>query len=739
MLGKLGIMLKEQKNKIPLAVGAVVLLFTLLGSSFLALRMTGLLGRFPGSEQSQNPLNPTKEDEDSPVLRLVSQPLQTRVPQLEAIISGFNSAVDKHRARYLLASDLIEQKQGAKALKLLEKLESEYPVLASHIALKRAQAYEAMGDKAKAESAWKELLKNYPEQSVAAEALYTLGKSNPEYGQQAIAKFPSHPRTQEIINASLSKNPNQPALLLLVAKYNPSSQDTAPIRNILADKFASQLKPEDWEAIAWGYWETFDYGKAAKAYAKSPRTPRNAYRVGRGYQLADKRTEAISAFQQLIQEFPDAKETGLGLRRLASISKSEDAMIYLDQVLKKFPDEAADALIAKAQILEALGSGTSATQARQSVLTQYPNSNAAAEYRWKMAEKEHKAGRYQEAWKWAQPITTNNPDSEFAAEAAFWVGRWAVQLGKQQEAKAAFEHVLRKYPQSYYAWRSARFLGWNVGDFTTVRTLNPDVSLPPVRPLPPAGSATLKELHQLGQTRDAWALWQMEFQNRQEPTVAEQFTDGLMRFGVGDHLLGINKIWNLSLREKPEEKAQWKELRQAPAYWHALFPMPYKEHILNWSQQRQLNPLLVTSLIRQESRFEAKIRSVVGATGLMQVMPDTGKWIAEKIQLKQYNLENPSDNVQLGTWFLDFTHQEYNNNSMLAVASYNAGPGNVSEWVAKYGLSDPDAFIEVIPFGETKGYVESVFENYWNYLRLYNPEVSQLLAQHAGAVPIFSR
>jgi soluble lytic murein transglycosylase len=93
----------------------------------------------------------------------------------------------------------------------------------------------------------------------------------------------------------------------------------------------------------------------------------------------------------------------------------------------------------------------------------------------------------------------------------------------------------------------------------------------------------------------------------------------------------------------------------------------------------------------------------------MQVMPGTGSWIAEKIQLKQYNLENPDDNIKLGTWFLDYTHQEYNNNSMLAVASYNAGPGNVSEWVTKYGFSDPDAFIEVIPFAETKGYVEAVF------------------------------
>jgi soluble lytic murein transglycosylase len=326
-----------------------------------------------------------------------------------------------------------------------------------------------------------------------------------------------------------------------------------------------------------------------------------------------------------------------------------------------------------------------------------------------------------------------------APEAAFWVGRWAVQLGRQKEATAAFEHVLAKYPESYYAWRAARLLGWDVGDFTTVRNLMPQVTPPQVRAIPPAGSATLKELYRLGQNLDAWAIWQIELQNRQQPSVAEQFTDGLMRLGVGDHLEGINQVWELGLRETPQERSQWQALRSEPGYWHALFPLPYMQPIISWSQQRQLNPLLVTALIRQESRFEPKIRSVAGATGLMQVMPDTGSWIAEKIQLKKYNLENPDDNVKLGTWFLDYTHQEYNNNSMLAVASYNAGPGNVSDWLAKYGLGDPDAFIEVIPFAETKGYVEAVFSNYWNYLRLYNPDISQMLGKYSTSQPVVSR
>lgn len=737
MIGKLGLMIKEPKNKRTVAISASLLLCALLGSSLLALSMTGVLGRWLG-QKTETPLSLTQEDQQSTVLPLVSLSPTARASQLETVAAGAKS-LDQFRARYLLASDLIDQKQGKKALKWLEKLESEYPQLAAHVVLKRAQAYQLMGDQGKETATWQDLLKNYPTMPVAAEALYILGKSDPKYWQEAIAKFPSHPRTQEIVRTILAKKPNQFALLSLLAKNNPSAKATAPIRDILTDKFAPQLTPQDWQIIAFGYWETQEYGKAAKAYARAPRTSLTAYRVGRGYQLDNKKTEAIQAYQQLVKDFPDGKETGLGLKRLAALSSSENALVYLDLIIKKFPDEGAEALLSKAQILESLGSTTSASQARQSVLTQFAKSDAAAQYRWKIAEQKAREGKYQEAWQWAQPITVNNPDSELAPEAAFWVGRWAAELGKQKEATTAFEHVLAEYPESYYAWRSAKFLGWNVGDFTTVRNLTPEVKVPAIRATLPAGSATLKELYQLGQDNDAWTLWQAEFQNRQKPTVAEQFTEGLMRFGVGDHLEGIFHIWSLNQREVPEEKAQWQTLRSSPAYWHALFPFPYKDAITKWSGQRQLNPLLVTALIRQESRFEPKIRSVVGATGLMQVMPETGTWIAEKIQLKKYNLENTDDNIKLGTWFLDYTHQEYNNNSMLAVASYNAGPAKVGEWVTKFGLSDPDAFIEVIPYLETKGYVESVFGNYWNYLRLYNPEISQMLSKYTANGPILSR
>ncbi|MBD1943055.1 transglycosylase SLT domain-containing protein [Coleofasciculus sp. FACHB-712] len=733
-----------QKNKILLSVGAG-LLALVAGATLSVPQLTSWLEKLTPNGQSPDKtlLNPGSQSKNS-VLPLASLPAAQRVAQLEAIANGTPSP-ERNRARYLLANDSLQQQQPKKAIASLEGLEADYPVLAPYIALKRAQAYQLAGDKAKATAAWQNLLESYPDNPVAAEALFVLGQTNPKYREQAIAQFKSHPRTLEIVRSSLSKNPNQPRLLLHLAKNAPGDPGILPILDRLVTSHEAALKqqgtgllkPEDWQAIAYSYWENGQYRKAGQAYAKAPRTSLHAYRIGRGLHLGEKRTEAKIAYQQMIQQFPDAKETGLALRRLASLSSQPpEAIAYLDLVIRKFPDEAGEALLAKAEILDRLNSDKSAAEARQLLLTKYGSSDVAAEYRWKVAQAKATLGDFLGAWQWAQPIANQNPDHILAPRAGFWVGKWAAKLGRQQDAKAAYEHVLAKYPQSYYAWRSAVLLGWDVGDFTTVRQLSPQVVRPDEHPILPAGSETLKELYQLGQKWDAWTLWQAEFQNRMQPTVAEQFTNGIMQVGLGNHLKGMNLVSTLEDRETPEEQAEYKAIRKQPVYWHTLYPFPFLEIIENWSQQRQLNPLLVTALIRQESRFEPKIRSVAGAVGLMQVMPGTGKWVADKIGVKQFNTENPNDNVKLGTWFLDFTHKEYNNNSLLAVASYNAGPGNVSKWLKEKGPSiDPDEFVEEIPFEETKGYVRQVFGNYWNYLRLYNPQVAQLVAKYSDGQP----
>jgi soluble lytic murein transglycosylase len=671
------------------------------------------------------------ENETSAVLPLVALSPAERSPQLESIAKSKRS-VDQMRARYLLAVDLIQQNRGGSAIPLLESLEKDYPILAAQILAKRAQAYAATGDSAQAEASWKALLEQYRDDPAAAEALFALGKTSPQYWDEAIAQFPAHPRSMQIAQTRLQQDPNQLPLLLLLARYGLYLPDSGSVLDRLMNEYESQLRPEDWEAIAFGYWELGRYGSAGYAYSKAPKTPLNLYRTGRGAQLGERYNDAINAYEELNQTFPDAEETALALLRLARLVNShETAIAYTDQIIQRFPENAGEALLERSKLLDQLNSSQSASQARQSVLTQYSHSDAAAELRWTLAEQRFQSGDLQGAWELARQIVKDNPDSELAPEAAFWIGKWANQLGQIDAAKQAFEHVLNRYPDSYYAWRSAVYLGWDVGDFTTVRYKIPGVQQASDRPVLPAGSDTLKELYLLGQDRDAWSLWQVEFKNVMQPTVSEQFTDGVLRLGVGDNLDGIYMISSLSQREKPEDREAYNALKQQSAYWRSLYPFPFLTEIEVWSQQRQLNPLLVTALIRQESRFEPKIVSVAGATGLMQVMPGTADWIAQQANLVDYNLNNPDDNIKLGTWYLDYTHAEYANNSLFAVASYNAGPGNVADWISRFGFTDPDVFVEQIPFPETKGYVESVFENYWNYLRLYNPEISRQLAQYA--------
>jgi soluble lytic murein transglycosylase len=724
-------MLKRRKNRVSLSAGAGLCALLIGIPLLLAMQSGSWLGQWINWSQSdqQRFLIAPK----SAVLPLVSLSPTQRTLQLQAI-AQLPKSQDRVRARYLLASDLIEQQQGEKALRVMDGLEQNYSVLAPYIALKRAQAYDLTGDKAKAQVAWQDLLKRYPDHPVAAEALFVLGSNQPKYWKQAIAQFPTHPRTLEIVRSLLKRNPNQPQLLLLLAKHAYDQPGIISVLDQLVSQYAAQLKPEDWEVVAFAYWENQVYPLAGAAYAEAPRTPLNIYRTAYGFQLDEKRLQAIAAYQQLLHNFPDAKETGTALLQLANMANQKDALTYLDQVIRRFPNQAGEALVEKAEIFDTLQSNKSAAEARQLLLTRYGDSEAAAQYRWKVALAKAAATDYQGAWQWAQPIPIRNPKSILAPRAGFWIGKWAIQMGRQRDGKAAFEYVLSQFPYSYYAWRSAAILGLDVGNFNTLRQLTPEMVVP-ARSVLPAGSATLKELYQLGQDRDAWTLWQVEFQNYMQPTVAEQFTDGLMHLARGENLVGIAKVSTLEDRETPAEQAEYKALSKQMVYWQARYPFPFLKEIKTWSQERQLNPLLVTALIRQESHFEPKVRSVAGAIGLMQVMPGTSKWVAEKINMQQYNTENPDDNIQLGTWFLDYTHRQYNNNSMLAVASYNAGPGNVSKWLSTLGKSDPDEFVEAIPFGETQGYVRQVFGNYWNYLRLYNPEISQLVARYSTRAP----
>lgn len=163
------------------------------------------------------------------------------------------------------------------------------------------------------------------------------------------------------------------------------------------------------------------------------------------------------------------------------------------------------------------------------------------------------------------------------------------------------------------------------------------------------------------------------------------------------------------------------------------FPSPHNDVMHPATQTLGLDKAWVYGLIRQESRFIMDAQSHVGASGLMQVMPSTGRWVAKKLGLTDFAQEMLSDvryNIMLGTNYLNMVLGNMDGNEVLATAAYNAGPGRLRSWRATLTKPmDATVFIESIPFYETRTYVKNVMSNATYYAALFEGRPQSLKAR----------
>ncbi len=140
------------------------------------------------------------------------------------------------------------------------------------------------------------------------------------------------------------------------------------------------------------------------------------------------------------------------------------------------------------------------------------------------------------------------------------------------------------------------------------------------------------------------------------------------------------------------------------------FPLKYEDVVIKYADAHGLDPNLVCGVIATESKFSSDTVSGKGAVGLMQIMPDTGEWVAGKLGIKDYSedcLTDPVINIRIGTWYLEFLFDRYEEEST-AIAAYNAGHGNVDEWLKNENYSQNGKTLYKIPFEETEKYVKKV-------------------------------
>ncbi len=164
-------------------------------------------------------------------------------------------------------------------------------------------------------------------------------------------------------------------------------------------------------------------------------------------------------------------------------------------------------------------------------------------------------------------------------------------------------------------------------------------------------------------------------------------------------------------------------------------PMPHQSAVVRYSQEAGIDPAWAYGIMRQESRFVTSARSNVGASGLMQVMPDTAKYIARNLgEAYSASRANSGDtNIRYGTWYMGDILGKLNYQPVLATAGYNAGPNNAKRWQPVYGSLAADQYVESIAFPETRNYVKHVMENATVYSSLLGR--SQPITERMGVVP----
>ncbi len=146
-----------------------------------------------------------------------------------------------------------------------------------------------------------------------------------------------------------------------------------------------------------------------------------------------------------------------------------------------------------------------------------------------------------------------------------------------------------------------------------------------------------------------------------------------------------------------------------PSALKQYFKLDYRDWIVSYSDENQLDPFLVSSVIFCESGFDPNAVSRAGARGLMQVMPATGKEIADLLQERydEDQLFDPETSIRYGTYYLGIQMERFRNNPAAVLAAYNAGPHRVEQWINEYGF-DSRNHIAYIPFKETDKYVDKV-------------------------------
>lgn len=497
-----------------------------------------------------------------------------------------------------------------------------------------------------------------------------------------------------------------------------------------------------------------EYRKAAEYFTYHLRHNENGeseadatYFLGRCHQRQGHFRTAAEKYRDVVDTGVDSENYDLAWQKLAYclrvIDKMEESLATYDQYVERHPDRegAAEILWEKARLLEERQRWSEAVEAFRELGERYPDDERAPDALFRAGLCLFKLGSYEEADAWFADLFLDGEGEELA-RALFWAGKSSDELGHPEQAALRYREAGDADGDSFYgrralarlaalgvdpggpgAARSTRRKGnhhrrivGGTGEFhdfaVWLGTWHNEVYMPAgrialrdglsLRPSFVRGN-TLLAIHMRDLAEGEFA--HLEDTLGGDPRLLDILSSLYERAGLNKRAVRLaERILALSPAEG---------LSDAPIYLRKkICPVHFDDVVLPACAERGIDRSLFFSLIRQESLFEPDAVSWVGARGLSQIMPSTGRQIARELGVRSYNtrqLLDPVTNVRFGTYYLSLQIEDFDGDIIRALAAYNGGPESARRWWGYGGGRDTDVFIEDIGYPQTADYVRRVY------------------------------
>lgn len=465
-----------------------------------------------------------------------------------------------------------------------------------------------------------------------------------------------------------------------------------------------------------------DFSSAVSAKEFLLYSARIAYKRGRYKQ-------AVDQYKNYHNEYGASSEVFMQIARAyRKLKHFGDAAKWYDLHIKYYPShsKSVEILWLRAWQHEAKKHFKSAASVYRQIYR--TDNDRTSEARLRHALCYYRRGEYERALANLRAFEKELPRAYHMEAGIYWQGKCLKALGREEEARRVWKKLAGLDPTDYYAHRARQMLGDSVNavtavfgpDSTDVQTSRMwlDSISPSKKDLSSQDSIDLRRgaaLLSVGEAKVA-VFFLENFEKNYPYNLMLQFDLATAYTLSGDpalaHRVGRRLSWRIPLEHRRNMPLPVRSV---------LYPTYFSESIVENARKFGVDPLLVSAVIRQESIFDPEIVSPAGAVGLMQIMPYTGEAIAKKLNeaFSVDSLYNFAYNARFGTFYLrELMDRWKDNNMVLVLASYNAGPHNAQKWYNRGKDLEFDLFVEDIGFTETRGYVKKVMGNYWTYQAL---------------------